>query len=138
MCQRLSSTTTRIKTNAPADHHPLRDRGQRLSSTTTRIKTRWSRCHSFWAARQRLSSTTTRIKTQIKTSRDSLFQVRDYLPLQQGLRPVIILGFATQCAGQRLSSTTTRIKTPASRTDTTSAPARCQRLSSTTTRIKTP
>ncbi len=64
------------------------DSGQRLSSTTTRIKTLLEliTC-SILVVRQRLSSTTTRIKTsEIDFTIINILEVRDYLPLQQGLR----------------------------------------------------
>ncbi len=62
--------------------------------------------------------------------------VRDYLPLQQGLRlsnRAKIVSTLSYC--QRLSSITTRIKTL--RSNSISAPNKGQRLSSITTRIKT-
>ena len=157
--QRLSSTTTRIKTPLLNQEPSLKS--QRLSSTTTRIKTnsgflqnrKWNWC-------QRLSSTTTRIKTvgvllgalggvgvrdylplqqglrrNIVLTKRAMLAVRDYLPLQQGLRLSLNRGKNGFAECQRLSSTTTRIKT---------FPAAlgwrqrlCQRLSSITTRIKT-
>ncbi len=86
--------------------------------------------------------------------------VRDYLPLQQGLRHVHSSDMLYLLAGQRLSSTTTRIKTVVSYNKSVFfdivrdylplqqglrhdilypviCPMLCQRLSSTTTRIKT-
>ena len=109
-CQRLSSITTRIKTNLSLlpffrkvvrDYLPLQQGlrlfigaanrkpivSQRLSSTTTRIKTINCCCYLKANKSQRLSSTTTRIKTRGQPPRGwKLFWVRDYLPLQQGLR----------------------------------------------------
>ena len=161
--QRLSSTTTRIKTFCRTAHCSRNRHGQRLSSTTTRIKTYTTRSYTHDGASQRLSSTTTRIKTctwhwaryQGTRVRDYLplqqglrpchfgsdrlvnCFVRDYLPLQQGLRRFIHLYKSVKGVfGQRLSSTTTRIKTPLSRELAHSFEG--QRLSSTTTRIKTP
>ena len=62
---------------------------QRLSSTTTRIKTILEILFSYTVTGQRLSSTTTRIKTYLNRSKQYLsLAVRDYLPLQQGLRRV--------------------------------------------------
>ena len=135
--QRLSSTTTRIKTKRKQgitllslcvrDYLPLQQglrrdkllhkvlqfRGQRLSSTTTRIKTLQGRWSSFCPKQcQRLSSTTTRIKTinsNLGITRS--VSVRDYLPLQQGLRLWSGLSLYHIEIRQRLSSTTTRIKT---------------------------
>ena len=43
----------------------------------------------FFLLCQRLSSTTTRIKTELKPSTTVSLSVRDYLPLQQGLRPYV-------------------------------------------------
>ena len=87
---------------------------------------------------QRLSSITTRIKTTGSQSLPWTFSVfvRDYLPLQQGLRPAASLrqGQSSKC--QRLSSITTRIKT--SSRGTRQSFVSGQRLSSITTRIKTP
>ena len=60
--------------------------GQRLSSITTRIKTTGLRSLLHWGTRQRLSSITTRIKTKTKTRTPLFLCVKDYLPLQQGLR----------------------------------------------------
>ena len=114
--QRLSSTTTRIKTSYFIGKSIIYWNRQRLSSTTTRIKTvlgatQWSICKE----RQRLSSTTTRIKTSVQLlCASSALIVRDYLPLQQGLRLFERDGCPVHSAGQRLSSTTTRIKTGAS------------------------
>ena len=64
------------------------------------------------------------------------FSVRDYLPLQQGLRPYLSSSLASKRQSPRLSSITTRIKTEANcnrRRLTRLRP----RLSSITTRIKT-
>ena len=118
--------------------HAYRDiDGQRLSSITTRIKT-YSNTKSWrlhWC--QRLSSITTRIKTTPAPPRSSSgCRVRDYLPLQQGLRPKGNLSFRRDEGCQRLSSITTRIKTN-SIISTCASAIVCQRLSSITTRIKT-
>ncbi len=60
---------------------------QRLSSTTTRIKTHPRNRAVENPLCQRLSSTTTRIKTNMISFVKSIIGVvRDYLPLQQGLR----------------------------------------------------
>ena len=137
-CQRLSSTTTRIKTSVKGVFGACAY-GQRLSSTTTRIKT----CTWHWARYQG-----TRVRDYLPLQQglrpchfgsDRLVNcfVRDYLPLQQGLRRFIHLYKSVKGVfGQRLSSTTTRIKTPLSRELAHSFEG--QRLSSTTTRIKTP
>ena len=60
---------------------------QRLSSITTRIKTSVNCFLYFCVISQRLSSITTRIKTLAHILILGSFDVvRDYLPLQQGLR----------------------------------------------------
>ena len=65
---------------------------QRLSSTTTRIKTAVVWLGEQHLERQRLSSTTTRIKTPaVVWLGEQHLEVRDYLPLQQGLRQVSIV-----------------------------------------------
>ena len=62
---------------------------QRLSSITTRIKTpSWLSQLCTNISCQRLSSITTRIKTSHPHLLLWLRLVRDYLPLQQGLRPL--------------------------------------------------
>ena len=117
--------------------------------------------NTYLLVSQRLSSITTRIKTKDRVVHyEILFFVRDYLPLQQGLRlcPTLFcvnsssvrdylplqqglrLPFVTICLAlsfcQRLSSITTRIKTKPSTTVSLSSYS-SQRLSSITTRIKT-
>ena len=108
-CPRLSSITTRIKTDTLVDERPALQR-PRLSSITTRIKTnnsfsgqRTNTVRDYLplqqglrlskgieegkSGRPRLSSITTRIKTEIFKFFHLLCKnVRDYLPLQQGLR----------------------------------------------------
>ena len=93
------------------------------------------------------------------TDTNGIMLVRDYLPLQQGLRPSRRIFTCHSVHSQRLSSTTTRIKTPAATTlscrglgvrdylplqqGLRQLPSchrellQGQRLSSTTTRIKT-
>ena len=109
---------------------------QRLSSITTRIKIYYLNRSKQYLSRQRLSSITTRIK--IEASRGILQSpptVRDYLPLQQGLRyrveyePVTsertVRDYLPLQQGLR-SNWNTEVFTPSF----------CQRLSSITTRIK--
>ena len=50
------------------------------------------------------------------TDTNGIMLVRDYLPLQQGLRPSRRIFTCHSVHSQRLSSTTTRIKTPAATT----------------------
>ncbi len=110
---------------------------QRLSSITTRIKTHLQGCHAQALLSQRLSSITTRIKTQTRSPTSPAgWMVKDYLPLQQGLRPLMRVLALNRTSCQRLSSITTRIKTSYSYLSI-QEPS-CQRLSSITTRIKTP
>ena len=109
---------------------------QRLSSITTRIKTGRSAAVPSIRLCQRLSSITTRIKTiEVLDLSWHSYNVRDYLPLQQGLRRSTYVLCADGLSRQRLSSITTRIKTflPSPRVDFSPS----QRLSSITTRIKT-
>ncbi len=87
---------------------------QRPSSTTTRIKTPLGVCRfGIPAYPQRPSSTTTRIKTSDRlTVGIPPGELRDHLPLQQGLRlQSICLDQIHWSSAQRPSSTTTRIKT---------------------------
>ena len=88
-CPRLSSITTRIKTPKSCRGFQLPQQGPRLSSITTRIKTYPGlSLFSLLPRRPRLSSITTRIKTKHSLDRHTRsVDVRDYLPLQQGLRP---------------------------------------------------
>ncbi len=85
--QRVSSITTRIKTWVGGLLDVYID-GQRASSITTRIKT-YGQCKGSerTAYSQRASSITTRIKTSYrKDLHDYPLEVREHLPLQQGLR----------------------------------------------------
>ncbi len=111
--QRLSSITTRIKTSSHPPTLRVRGRSQRLSSITTRIKTFIQYLDAVLAVHsQRLSSITTRIKTSsFNLNKTMSAIVRDYLPLQQGLRPRRLCNKRLSGKCQRLSSITTRIKT---------------------------
>ena len=64
---------------------------ERLYSITTRIKTEKGIAFAFlFSFGERLYSITTRIKTDFVKVQDAAFpNVRDYIPLQQGLRPLI-------------------------------------------------
>ena len=84
-CPRLSSITTRIKT-PQEDNNPTSGASPRLSSITTRIKTFRIPHVAKTVLRPRLSSITTRIKTPLTFAVPRGVTVRDYLPLQQGLR----------------------------------------------------
>ena len=86
-------------------------RCQRLSSTTTRIKTSVvnflviiDNVRDYLPLQQGL-------RHHLKSSLQYQMEVRDYLPLQQGLRLLKALEYRSPTGGQRLSSTTTRIKT---------------------------
>ena len=88
----------------------FRKLSQRVSSITTRIKTFVTLLKTSVASPQRVSSITTRIKTlnssKILSANSSL---REYLPLQQGLRQARSSLMISSLLSQRVSSITTRI-----------------------------
>ena len=92
--------------------------------------------YTLYPSCQRPSSITTRIKTFVLWV-NKFFVVRDHLPLQQGLRLLLILKFANTQWRQRPSSITTRIKTVVCNVGALCVVGSGQRLSSITTRIKT-
>ena len=93
LCPRLSSITTRIKTSSSYMLRLSRWR-PRLSSITTRIKTELTCTCDTLQPSPRLSSITTRIKTPPTLIGWGHFKVvRDYLPLQQGLRHRFLILF---------------------------------------------
>ena len=86
--QRPSSITTRIKTLYGISRNPGSGNSLRPSSITTRIKTYWTiGCLLYF------------------------YKLREYLPLQQGLRLIINLFSIRFNFTPRVSSITTRIKT---------------------------
>ena len=108
---------------------------QRPSAIRTRIKTPEKRNRQPHREPQRPSA----IRTRIKTNRYHLLarkvQLRDHLPLEQGLRPVFVYSSSGSLNSQRPSAIRTRIKTlsPMRRR----LPPRAQRPSAIRTRIKT-
>ena len=85
---------------------------QRLSSTTTRIKTLDSQPHNYQGkVRDYLPLQQGLRLVFTKCVGYAVLDVRDYLPLQQGLRHGHPYWYEGESIGQRLSSTTTRIKT---------------------------
>ena len=85
---------------------------QRLSSTTTRIKTYTKHCYKqeYYNVRDYLPLQQGLRRSSL-SSRVRESNVRDYLPLQQGLRHSSGRPRVLAASSQRLSSTTTRIKT---------------------------
>ena len=85
---------------------------QRAYSTTTRIKTTCDKIFLSLVQRaQRAYSTTTRIKTLVHSLLFKLRDLREHIPLQQGLRPLLKYFVIICLFSQRAYSTTTRIKT---------------------------
>ena len=110
--QRLSSTTTRIKTCQPftkaslslivRDYLPLQQGLRRKCPPRPRIQ---KIVRDYLPLQQGL-----RLLSNVKSEQRN--KVRDYLPLQQGLRLLdLVFLKRLRLTGQRLSSTTTRIKT---------------------------
>ena len=135
LCQRLSSTTTRIKTwqrwSDSLRYHCVRDylplqQGLRRSGQEWQAISGLS-VRDYLPLQQGLRLYEVGVCAKVD-------DVRDYLPLQQGLRLLLPLLTGVLRLCQRLSSTTTRIKTFA---DGLRHLSGSQRLSSTTTRIKT-
>ena len=158
--QRLSSIRTRIKTVLGVsrevkklfvkDYHPLEqglrplssfsirsnELGQRLSSIRTRIKTTCFSVFPKSRKRQRLSSIRTRIKTTVLNMKTVFSPVKDYHPLEQGLRQTRHLHYDEECYPVKdYHPLEQGLRPDRSQTVRYSRPR--QRLSSIRTRIKT-
>ena len=109
-CQRPYSIRTRIKTDFDSGTHVVGLR-QRPYSIRTRIKTIFPESHASRTSRQRPYSIRTRIKTIFRCRYQRLLQVRDHIPLEQGLRRGYNRRRVGGLWGQRPYSIRTRIKT---------------------------
>ena len=108
-CQRPYSIRTRIKTWQHGSDDKVYE-SQRPYSIRTRIKTAEG-CLKRLQESQRPYSIRTRIKTWWCFNRSESVFVRDHIPLEQGLRPLIRCGLVILDDRQRPYSIRTRIKT---------------------------
>ena len=110
---------------------------QRAYSIRTRIKTHpLSSSQDTQGLCQRAYSIRTRIKTQDRVLNLKTVAVREHIPLEQGLRPILPHNCQLPRLGQRAYSIRTRIKTIVSCVPTEES-IYCQRAYSIRTRIKT-
>ena len=108
---RVCSTKTRIKTTKRLILYILRTT-PRVCSTKTRIKTNYPRGAGNKFTSPRVCSTKTRIKTYTSKFDAPVLDLREYVPLKQGLRLLFGIWEKPAAKTPRVCSTKTRIKTP--------------------------